>query len=244
LQYEAEISELRNVKAQAGAIMFSGFPGPGLVGQIAASEMAQQLKLAEVAHLKSSLLPPMAVFIRGVLRFPIRIYANDLQSIFVAVSDVPVPSRALYHVGGKLVEWASERGIDELVCLEGIPTDEKFEPLKVCGVAEPEVLEQLKMNDIQCHNAGYVAGVSGVVLNECLERKIKGLCLLVPAAPKVPDPQSAAILLERVNAIYSLTIDVSSLLAQIGLFKSQMKDVAESVRKVAESDSEDRRMYA
>jgi uncharacterized protein len=242
MSYDAEIMELKRVLPKEGAVMFSGFPGPGLVGQIAVSEMVQQLKLTEVAHMKSPLLPPMAVFIGGILRAPIRIYANDSQDLLAIVSDIPIPSKALYHIGGRLVEWASEKYVDEIICLEGIPVDEKPPITYICGVAEPEVLEQLTKHNVSCHSAGYVAGVSGVILNECLTRKIKGLCLLSPATRRIPDPQAAAYVLEKVKEIYNVTLDVANLINQTNLLKNRMKETAESYKKFEES--EDARMYA
>ena len=241
VSYNVEIREFKKISPKEGAVMFSGFPGPGLVGQIAVSEMVQQLRLTEVAYMKSPLLPPMAVFIGGILRYPVRIYANDSQDVLAIVSDIPIPSRALYYVGNKLVEWAAEKYVDEIICLEGIPVDEKPQTSYICGVAEPDVLEQLTKHGVSCHSAGYVAGVSGVVLDECLARKIKGLCLLSPATRKVPDPLAAAVVLGKVRDIYSLPIDVTSLINQTNMLKTTMKETAESYKKLEES--EDSRMY-
>ena len=51
-----------------------GFPGHGLVGNIAAKHIIEELELKWIGSIRSPLIPPVSVFIDGVLAYPYRIY--------------------------------------------------------------------------------------------------------------------------------------------------------------------------
>ncbi|HYL65612.1 MAG TPA: PAC2 family protein [Nitrosopumilaceae archaeon] len=49
---------------------------------------------------------------------------------------------------------------------------------------------------------GFVTGIPGAILNECILQEIRGVALLVKADPQKPDPLAATTLVEAVNRIY------------------------------------------
>jgi uncharacterized protein len=65
--------------------------------------------------------------------------------------------------------------------------------------------------DIKMIPQGFITGVVGGLLNECLVRKIQGVTLLVKASEKGADPLAAATLVEAVNRAYSMKIDTTEL---------------------------------
>jgi len=58
---------------------------------------------------------------------------------------------------------------------------------------------------------GFITGIPGGILNECLIREIQGVALLVKANKLLPDPEAASTLIEAVNKMYKMQIDVSDL---------------------------------
>ena len=61
--------------------------------------------------------------------------------------------------------------------------------------------------DISMIPQGFITGIPGGILNECLVREIQGLTLLVKANKTCPDPIAAATLIEAINRFYDMNID-------------------------------------
>jgi len=82
---------------------------------------------------------------------------------------------------------------------------------------------------------GFITGVAGGLLNECLVRKIQGVTLLVKANDKGADPLAAATLVEAVNRAYDMSIDTSDLRKkknQIGADFKELSDKYTEHRKI------------
>ncbi len=61
---------------------------------------------------------------------------------------------------------------------------------------------------------GFITGIPGGILNECLVREIQGLTLLAKANKVDPDPAAASTLIEAINRFYEMEIDVEDLLKE------------------------------
>ena len=70
---EAEVFQTKKVELKS-PIIFAGFVGAGLVGPLAITHMITELKMVEIAVMRSKYLPPSTVFMRGRLRHPFRFY--------------------------------------------------------------------------------------------------------------------------------------------------------------------------
>jgi len=64
---EVEVIEHQKVDLQDPLVVL-GFAGHGLVGGIAVSHIIDQLKMKEIAHVRSRYIPPAVVFMDGKLR--------------------------------------------------------------------------------------------------------------------------------------------------------------------------------
>ncbi|MBT8173844.1 MAG: PAC2 family protein, partial [Nitrosopumilus sp.] len=58
---------------------------------------------------------------------------------------------------------------------------------------------------------GFITGIPGGILNECLVREIKGVTLLAKANKVAPDSGAAATLIEAINRFYDMKIDTKQL---------------------------------
>jgi uncharacterized protein len=93
-------------------------------------------------------------------------------------------------------------------------------------------------NGINMIPQGFVTGIPGAILNECIIRKIRGVTLLVKANPQKPDPLAAATLVEAVNRVYQTSIDTKDLREQeqqIGLDFRALSDKYTEARKAETS---------
>ena len=219
-------------------VLVIGFPGPGLVGMIAAGRMIESMNMKTIAAIRSSLVPPVTPFYGGVLRLPIRICASHDGRFIAAISEVPLPFETLFFVANKILDWAEQEGVQKVVCLEGVAVAKRQGPPEVFGAAEPERLEELEKFEVQRVQKGLVAGIAGALLNECLIRQMEGYCLLVPAIAETPDPEAAASILTTVNRFLSTNISVQPLLANLSSIKSQLNELAQDAQRKEQASQE------
>jgi uncharacterized protein len=82
---------------------------------------------------------------------------------------------------------------------------------------------------------GFITGISGGILNECLIRKIRGVTLLVKADEATPDPVAATTVIEAVNRLYETEIDTTSL-------KKQKKQLGVELRELSDKYTEHKKI--
>ena len=122
---------------------------------------------------------------------------------------------------------------NEIVILDGV-AGTAHDGKAFCA-AEEDLCRTMESNNINMIRQGFITGVAGGLLNECLMRKIQGVTLLVKADAKDPDPLAAATLIEAVNRAYGMNIDTSDLRKkkkQIGADFKELSDKYTEHRKI------------
>lgn len=205
---EAEVFEIKK-NILKNPIIFAGFVGAGLVGPLAIGQMIKKLNMKEIAFMRSRYLPPSTVFIRGRLRHPFRFYSNEDGTVCTIICEVTLRMEGLYSIVEAILNWASEKKSSEIVILDGVSSNEHDG--KAYCAAEEDLVRVMADKNISMIPQGFITGVPGGILNECLLREIKGITLLVKANKKIPDPIAAATLVEAINRMYDIDIDTSEL---------------------------------
>ena len=189
-------------------IIFAGFVGAGLVGPLSVGHIIDKLKMEEIGYLRSRHLPPSTVFIQGRLRHPFRLYSNNDGTICAIICEITLPF-GLHDIVSTILNWAEKNGSHEIVILDGVAA--ATHDNKAFCAAEEDLCRVMESNDIKMIPQGFITGVAGGLLNECLVRKIQGVTLLVKASEKGADPLAAATLVEAVNRAYNMNIDTTDL---------------------------------
>ena len=229
---EAEIYETgkNNLK---NPTIFVGFVGAGLVGTIATDHMINELNMKEVGFLRSKHLPPSTVFMQGRLRHPFRIYSNEDGSICVIICEIIISKDGIYNIAMAILEWAEKKGSNEIIVLDGVAAD-KHDGETFFG-ADVDLFRIMEQLDIKMIPQGFITGISGGILNECLIRKIRGVTLLVKADEATPDPVAATTIIEAVNRLYETEIDTTSL-------KKQKKQLGVELRELSDKYTEHKKI--
>ncbi|MDA0755770.1 MAG: PAC2 family protein [Crenarchaeota archaeon] len=229
---EAEIYEIGKNKLKNPTI-FVGFVGAGLVGTIAVDHMINELDMKEVGFLRSKHLPPLTVFMQGRLRHPFRIYSNNDGSICAIICEVIISKDGVYNIAMAILDWAEKKGSNEIIVLDGV-ADKKHDG-NTFFAAEVDMCRVMEEKNIQMIPHGFIAGISGGILNECLIRKIRGITLLVKANESTPDPMAAATIIDAVNRIYKTKIDTKNL-------KKQKKQIGVDLKELSDKYSEHKKI--
>jgi len=221
------IGQFADIKADKIVV---GFPGPGLIGLIAAKHIAYDLDLNVMGYLRSPLIPPQSSFIDAILAYPYSLYGNEDESIAVIVGQYPLIDIANYYFADAILDFAEKQRCKDIIILDGFSFEENVlkNPNSVYLIAEPDVwkkekkLAELK-NAIALNPdnegeidriSGYIGGVAGALLNESIIRPIDGYALLAPcerSKVQEPNPAGAAAIIKAINELINLEIDVKGL---------------------------------
>ena len=205
---EAKVFEIKKVELNS-PIIFAGFVGAGLVGPLAISHIIEKLEMQQIAVMRSKYLPPSTVFMRGRLRHPFRFYANQEGTICTIICEITLRMEGLYSLVGSILDWAAQKGSKEIVILDGVASTEHDD--KAYCAAEEDLVRTMADKNISMIPQGFITGIPGGILNECLVREIQGLTLLAKANKVAPDSGAAATLIEAINRFYDLDIDSKQL---------------------------------
>ena len=205
---EAEVFEIKKVELNS-PIIFAGFVGAGLVGPLAINHIIEKLEMQQIAVMRSKYLPPSTVFMRGRLRHPFRFYANQEGTICAIICEITLRMEGLYSLVGSILDWAAQKGSKEIVILDGVASTEHDD--KAYCAAEEDLVRTMADKNISMIPQGFITGIPGGILNECIVREIQGLTLLVKANKVAPDSGAAATLIEAINRFYDLNIDSKQL---------------------------------
>jgi len=235
---EAEVFEIKKVNYNS-PIVFAGFVGAGLAGSLSVGYIIEKLKMQEVAYMRSKYLPPSTVFIQGRLRHPFRFYSNKEGTICAVICEITLRMEGLYTLVAAILDWAEQNGSNEIVVLDGVETDKPHDEKAYCA-AEEDLCRIMEDKGIKMIPQGFITGIPGGILNECILRKIQGVTLLVKASHQSPDTVAAATLVEAVNKAYQTNIDTKDLLNQKEKIGIDFKELSE---KYAEDRKTDAGMY-
>lgn len=205
---DAEVFEIAKTNLKS-PIIFAGFVGAGLVGPLSINHIIEKLEMKEIGVMRSKYLPPSTVFIRGRLRHPFRFYANKEGTICAIICEITLRMEGLFTIVSSILDWAAEKGSKEIVILDGVASEEHDD--KAYCAAEEDLVRTMADADISLIPQGFITGIPGGILNECLVREIQGLTLLAKANKIDPDPEAAATLIEAINRFYDMDIGTEEL---------------------------------
>ena len=113
-----------------------GLPEAGLVGSIAASYLAEMLKLPEIGYIDSELAPPLVVVEKSCPRYPIRIFGKE--DLAIVVVDIPLAPRLATQFASALVNWAISIHSRLVLGATGLPSKDGLEQKnEIPGVSMP-----------------------------------------------------------------------------------------------------------
>jgi len=227
---EAEVFEIKKSKLN-NPIIFAGFVGAGLVGPLSVGHIIKKLGMKEIGYMRSKYLPPSTVFIQGRLRHPFRFYSNDDGTICSIICEITLRMEGLYTIVAAILDWAKEKGSNEIIILDGVAS-EKHDDKAYCA-AEEDLCRVMADKEVSMIPQGFITGIPGGILNECLLREIQGVALLVKANKEDVDPEAAATLVDAVNRLYETKIDTDDL-------RKEKEQIGEDFRELSKKYVEHR----
>ncbi|MCL2295666.1 MAG: PAC2 family protein [Methanomassiliicoccaceae archaeon] len=215
-------------------IAIVGFPGIGLAGSILTSFVIRELKMEAVAAIVSPDFPPYTLIQNGNPYPPIRVYgckrddaSTECGDLIVVTSEITLKPEHYYTLSATLTELFRGMGIASVIALEGIPQFDDEQSIFACGSSESsrKRIEELGLKKLE---DGLVRGLTGVMLYEAFYSGLDVLAILCPANPALPDPRSAARMLEPLSQLMpELRIDAKPLYKEAEEIENKIKQQQE-----------------
>ena len=147
--------------------------------------------------------------------------------------DIIINREGLYTIASAILDWAERHGSNEIVILDGVAS-KKHDNKAFCA-AEVDLCRVMESNGIEMIPQGFITGISGGILNECLIRKISGVVLLAKANESLPDSLASVTLIEAINKTYGMKIDTAEL-------KKQEKQIGNDLKELSDQYSEHKKL--
>lgn len=224
--------------AETGNTLVVGQSHPGLAGVTAADYLVRHLDSTQIGHLEAAELPAIAPFEEGVPRHHSRLYSLDGTDLSVLVGELFVPVGGARPYTDALLEWATERAIDEVVVLHGVPFPHGPDEHDVFYVATPEYRERrLSDQPLQPLRGGFLDGVVGELVTRSLGEAAPDTGVFVtPTHPPGPDIDATLLLLDALENIYAFDVDETEL-RQLGeQMRQYYEQLAERMATIAEGE--------
>ncbi len=209
-------------------LIIAGFPGIGLVGNIACQHIIEELKMKYAGSIDSRYFPPLAVLFNGIIFMPVRIYESVEKGTVIIISDIPIHPTASYDVSKALIDWVQSINGESIVSIAGIatPTGER----RVFGGAtSDEMLEKIK-DKTEIFQVGTISGISGSIMTECFIRNIPAMSLLGETPGPNPDPRAAVEVVKAINNVFDLSINTERLVSQAEQIELELSKLAEQIK--------------
>jgi uncharacterized protein len=208
-------------------VVFCGFPGMGLVGNIVTQHLIEQLSMKQKGFIESRLFPPLAIIYGGHVKSPVRVYEDPVHEIVVIFSDIPIEPIISKEVGKSLVKWFKEINPKEVVPIAGLATPGEL--YRVYGAASNDEEYKKIKDNLEIFEMGTISGVPGVIITECMNNNIPSYCLLGETRGPNPDPRAGAEVIKMINRIYGLELDIKPLIEQAEQIEQMLHKLSEQL---------------
>jgi uncharacterized protein len=220
-----------------------GVPEAGLVGTISSTYLIQQLKLPEIGHFESELVPPVVIVHESKPKRPIRVFGkNDLV---VITSEIPLHPRLSLEFASEVAKWAKMKDSSILVGVTSVPFEgdmdrsEEEKPNVLALSTESKIAEQFDAMGLKPFDDGVLVGTHATLLQRCIDLGQPTLTLMAEAYPQFPDPGAAAAAIGALNKAISIHVDVGNLIKQADEVRLRMRQLMartqENMKRMAEN---------
>ncbi|MGQ9679642.1 MAG: proteasome assembly chaperone family protein [Candidatus Bathyarchaeia archaeon] len=195
----------------------TGFAGPGFIGNTAAMYIIRGKGFKMKAYVESTMIPPMLMILEGRPEHAIRIYGSEEDDFFFIVSEIMLTTENAWRIGYEIMEWLKDKGVREVVLIEGMPISLPRSDSVVFGFSEDR--DMAKYN-IQRVTESAVLGINASIIDWCIKHKVSWSSLFVPTNMMASiDFKGAVAVIEALNRMFKFGVDTSLLIKRYEAFR-------------------------
>jgi uncharacterized protein len=239
-----EIRKLKEINIEGG-VVFDGFHNIGLASTIACGCFINSLKTELVGIIDSPIFFPMSVIYDYKPNFPSRIYANEEKKLAFFVSELVLDPSVYRPVADIILKWSIDNKCKTIISIAGRIIekedngDTKYEPS--LNVISNSSIIMNKLNDIGILSLknGTINGISGILLNESIWKKIDVIVFIVDVISGMPNFRAAANVAQAVSKIVpEAYCEIEPLIKEAEIIENNLKIIKNQI-----SDKFAKQMY-
>jgi len=245
------VEELSNVELK-NPILVEGFPGLGMVGNIAAQYLVKELKAQKLATLYSPHFPYHVIVDKKggarLLRAEFYLWKNESGTndfIFLVGDSQAQTIEGQFEIANAILDFAEQKNVKTIITIGGYRNEVEGTPKVVAVSADSNLSEKaLKAGAIASEAGTPIVGTAGLLLGLAKFRKIVALCLLGETRGYLPDPKTAKSVIQVMQGFLDFKVDLKGLDEEIEHSKEilgRMRDIenrrvkyVEKLRRVEE----------
>jgi len=225
---DVEIHRTADFKKLKRPTVIMGFPGTGLVGSVAASQIVESLAMEFGGYITSAEFAPLAA-IHDYKPMPAaRIHFSEKQNMIVIISEMTIPIGSSQDVADKIYEFAKSVGASSIISLGGISLQEEKKGVFVVS-SDPEIVKDIIAKKIaKPIKEGATTGVTGILLAKGALDKFPITTILAESSEEYLDPKAASNVLKVLTRITGVQVNTAKLEKEA---EEYSKDIKEAVLK-------------
>ena len=205
-----KIHTVSEIKGKKPTVIL-GFPGTGLVGSVAASQMIDSLALDFVGYITSPSFAPLAAIHDYKPLPPARIHYSQKHNIVVVVSEMSIPVNSSMELADKIYEFSKSLNANLIVSLGGISLKEGQDTVYVVSSDRNMIKNIVNRKIAKPIREGATTGVTGLLLARGALEKFPVLSILAESSQDYLDPGAASNALKMLSKFLELPIGTSAL---------------------------------
>ncbi|MBI5223816.1 proteasome assembly chaperone family protein [Candidatus Micrarchaeota archaeon] len=208
---QVSIHQTSDLRSLSKPQIILGFPGTGLVGSVAASQIVDSLSMKFGGYFSSADFAPLAA-IHNYKPLPAaRIHYSEKHNLIVIISEMSIPVSSSLELAEKIFDFAKVVNASAIVSLGGISLKEGKEDVYVISSDAQAVKDAVSKKAGKPIREGATTGVTGVLLTLGSLRGFPITALLAEASEEYLDPKAAANALRALNRFNGINVDTERL---------------------------------
>ncbi len=222
---DVEIHRTVDFKKMRKPLVVVGFPGTGLVGSVAASQLVESLQLSFGGYISSSNFAPLAA-IHDYKPMPAaRIHYSEQKNIIVIISEMTIPITTSMELADKIFSFARSLDASAIISLGGISLkEEKGGEVYVISSDSRVVKDIVAKKIAKPIREGATTGVTGLLLTKGTLEAFPVTTILAESSEEYLDPKAASNVLRVLARIINVPISTTSLEKEAKEFSKTLKE--------------------
>lgn len=187
-----------------------GFPGTGLVGSVAASQVVEGLGMKFGGYITSPEFAPLAA-IHDYTPVPAaRIHYSQKHNLIVILSEMSIPVSTSLELADRIFEFCKRMNAKSIISLGGISLKEG-KGVYVVSSDKKGVSELISKKIVKPIREGATTGVTGILLTKGTLNKYPVTTILAESSEDYVDPKAASNSIKVLSKMIKVRIDTSEL---------------------------------
>jgi uncharacterized protein (TIGR00162 family) len=236
---KVEAKKLRN------AILVTGLPGIGLIGQVVGRYLVEELGAKKISNVYSPHFPHQVFMTKKggmrIIKNSFYLHKGKKRDVLILLGDIQAMSSVgQYEVAGVILDYCKRLGVTEILTVGGYSTGKITEDRRVFGVAtSDDHREKLKKFGVKFGEAkGSIVGAAGLLPALGKMRGIDGSCVMGETHGSYIDTASARHIVILLSKYLEIKVDLKRLDQKARESQKVLKQVQEEVQKTMEAQFE------